>query len=155
MHTLNLNLEGFTPAASLRIKPPTQDQRMAFQAAHAKYLEDSKTNPELVEPAPPGNREMSNAELVTDIIQHAFSATVKKGSVKTLKKINAILFKLRQTVDNGGIVELDHEEYRYLKSKFDSCEEWQVNTDVVEIILHIDKAINAAQTPTQGETNGS
>lgn len=157
MHTLNMNLEGTTPAVSLRMRPPSQDERIAHQKAVEVYNQVREKDPDrdIAEPVSPKNRELSNAELFAEIIQHAFQATVKKANSKTLAKINDISLQLRAAAKNNGIAELSEEDYRYIRSKFEACSEWQVNPEIIEVILAMQEAINAAQTPTKGETNAS
>ena len=144
-YIINMNLPNFRiPDVLCQRQPSQQDVnrfRTAVEAWKKLSEEDQKTTPK---PEAPQPEQVSNAGVCHDIIKTALQMAVPEGSPDTLRRLQKLHQAIEQSLENGGLLMLSVDDYRYVQSKYAKADKWNTNPDVCKTVVAIQDAISRA-----------
>jgi hypothetical protein len=92
-----------------------------------------------------GFGEYSPAEFSVQLIMNAVSSGHPKGNIQTLKRTIKLQEELTKCAQNGGIIDLDQEDFKYLRGSFDKSSEWNNSMEAATVVCRVYSAFEQAK----------
>ena len=92
-----------------------------------------------------GFGEYTEAQMATQVMLNAIYSGHQKGNVQSLRRTLAVRDVLDKACLNGGVAELDAEDFRYLKSSFAKADQWNNTVDTAILVDRVFKTLEKAE----------
>ncbi len=139
---LDTNIDISKIADQLLTKEPTKEEMAEYQ----KKVKEWEAQPEKKRGLRPSleRKQMSGSEFFKSIIMAAINQTHKTGNIASLRRTRAISDLLDIAIESDGIVVVNEEDYKYMRSALSKADQWNNVESVAKSILAVDDVLNSA-----------
>ena len=92
-----------------------------------------------------GYGEISPAQFATNLILSAVASAHPKGNMQTLRRTLKLKDALEKSSANGGVVDLEDDDLKYLSSSFAKATDWNNNPSTALVIDRVYKTLELAK----------
>ena len=92
-----------------------------------------------------GFGEYSTAQFASRLILTSIGSSHPKGNIQSLRRTLKIKDLLEKGASNGGMVAMEDDDFKYLRSSFDKCSDWNNNADSAVIIDRVYRVFEEAK----------